>query len=393
MSNYIKFFKEEFEKHAAPAYIPRKSRQTAAPPAAAPIAPPVDTPQVPSPSAPVAPRTAPTRESKHSEAPAARPAQPVSLSVPAVKEMQKAILNIANILSSSDVTALQGNKEGLEKGPQSRAITNQQVGAPTAGDKEYLGGNDPFGNFIVQKYLPKESVTGKQFINTDVAGGANRMNAASLPKNLRGVIDSMKRIGTPGSAGTEKSVDGIWQDRTNNALYLIADLASAMMRLITDMGIAPVAGIPVIGDFVNLIPKSYTDMKSPAEISQTAQKLLPYLNSIATFFTNLKPAVLDNKEIRKYVDQKEPFAKYVKTTFPPELGKFGLPGVTFDFIKDPAQNYISLEELSTPDAFRNFLMRVGVDSTPETMKEVLLRLDRSLNTSHETKSQLNEIYK
>lgn len=329
---------------------------------------------------------------------ATRPvARPASLSVPAVKEMQKSILNLANVLSTSDVTAMQGNKEGLQEGPQSRAIpAGPQTSAnPTTNDKEYLGGNDPFGNFIVQNYIPKDSFTGKQFINTDVAGGANRMNASTVPMNLRGVVDSIKRIGTPGSVGTEKSVDGIWQTRTNNALHLIADLVSAMMHLVTDMGIPPVPGMPAkrLGEFVSLIPKAYTDMKSPAEISERAQKLIPYLNAIATFFTNLKPAVLENKEIRKFVDQKEPFAKYQKATFPPELGKFGLPGITFDFVKDPAQNWISLEELSTPEAFKKFLMRVGIGTTPETMTEVLTRLDKSLNTKHETKSQLDEIYK
>lgn len=396
MSNYLKFFKGEFEKYAVP-YTPRKSRQTAAPPT---VTPPVGAPVAPpgAPTAtPVAPSTAPVRKSKlPGVSTAPHPvAKPGSYSVPAVKEMQKAILNLANVLSASDVTSMQGNREGLQEGPQSRAIpAGPQVSEkPTTNDKEYLGGSDPFGNFIVQHYLSNSA--GKQLLNVDVAGGKNRMDASMAPKSLRGVIDSIKRIGTPGSAGTEKAVDGVWQDRTNNSLHLIAELATAMQQLVSDMGVPSVPGIPPkrLAEFASLIPKSYRDMKSSEEISQKAQQLTPYLNAIATFFTNLKPAVLENKEIRKFVDQKEPFAKYPKVNFPPELGKFGLPGVTFDFVQDPAQNWISLEELSNPDAFRKFLMRVGVGPTPETMKEVLTRLDRSLNTRHETKSQLDEVYK
>lgn len=395
MSNYIKFFKGEFEKHAVP-YTPRQSRQTA-PPVAAPPATPAK------PAAPVAPGTAPQRASKlpkpgskgvigpvvTAPKPTAHPAQSASHSVPAVKEMQTAILNLANIASSSDVTAMHGNQEGKQQGPQTRAIPgempherhlgNQQS---TVDDKEFLGGNDPFGNFIVQNYIPKDSVAGRQFLNVDVAGGKNRMDASIKPANLRGIIDTIKRVGTPGSVGTEKSVDGIWQTRTNNSLHLIADLVSAMINLTKDMRI-PVAGFTdeQLKAFREKIPATYTEMKSPDDIAQRAKALTPDLNAISVFFTNLKPAVLDNQEVRKFVDQKEPFAKYVNSKFPGEMALFRLPGIKLGLTADPVKDQISLNDLSTIDKFKEFIQRQGlIANDQEQVKKILNMVAEKLNS-------------
>lgn len=320
-----------------------------------------------------------------STAPAgSRPVSSPSSSVPAVKEMQAAILNLANIASSSDVTSMQGNQEGKQVGQQTRNLPYTDVGGamlpgnPYDNDKEFLGGNDPFGNFIVQNYIPKDSVAGKQFLNVDVAGGKNRMDASIKPANLRGIIDSIKRVGTPGS---EKSVDGIWQSRTNNSLHLIADLVSAMINLTKDMRI-PVEGFTEeqLKAFKAKIPAAYTEMKSPYDIAQRAKALTPDLNSIATFFTNLKPAVLENKEIRKFVDQKEPFAKYVNSKFPGEMALFRLPGINLGLSTDPNKNQVSLNDLSSVEKFKEFVQRQGLAyNDNEQLKKILDMISKKLN--------------
>ena len=330
-----------------------------------------------------APKPAGTAGMPSRNAPAVAPA--LSSSVPAVKEMQSAILNLANAASSSDATAMSGNKDGLQNGPQSRAIPNQTIGSPTVGDKEFLGGNDPFGQFIVQNYM--QGAAGKQYLNTDVAGGVNRDKASIPTASLRGMIDTMKRIGTPGSSGTEKSVDGIWQTRTNNALHVAADLIGAMLKMITDMKI-PVVGYTdqQLAEFKKLIPASYTELKSPTDLSERAKALTPHLAAMATFFNNLKPAVFDNKQLKKYIDQKEPFAKYTNTNFPNELQLQGIPGITFGFVQDPKQNWISLRELSTMDNFKRFVERtIGptAGENPETVKKVLDMVAKKLNTQTE----------
>lgn len=397
MSNRLKDIKLEIEKHAQDAeesFPVRKNpknlterKQPAGVPQRHPAAQTVVNRPVGGPGGPipVGGPGGPVKKMPGPTAPAGnRPVSAPSNSVPAVKEMQTAILNLANIASSSDVTAVQGNQEGRQVGQQTRAIPNgpQVSEKPTTDDKEFLGGNDPFGNFIVQNYFPKDSDVGKQFLNVDVAGGKNRMDASIKPANLRGIIDTIKRVGTPGSAGTEKSVDGIWQTRTNNSLHLIADLVDAMINLTKDMRI-PVEGFTdgQLKAFREKIPANYTDMKSPDVIAEKAKELTPYLNAMATFFTNLKPAVLENKEIRKFVDQKEPFAKYVNSKFPGEMALFRLPGVNLGLSADPNKNQISLNDLSTIEKFKEFIQRQGlVANDQEQVKKILNMVAEKLNS-------------
>ena len=307
-------------------------------------------------------------------------------SIPAVKEMQKAILNIANIISSTDVTSMSGNQDAQMKGPQSRSLGKEVPGGPavfpgTEQDKEYLGGSDPFGNFIVQNFFPPNT-SSKQFVNVDVKGGTERTEQSIAPTNLRGIIDTIKRIGTPGTAATEKSVDGIWKERTNNALHLIKDLVIAMYKFTAAMHI-PVQGLEKFGAYVKAIPEKYTDMKSQDEITAKANEITPLLNNLSVFFTNFKSQILENKKLRESIDQKKPFASYNKRQFKnddiAQLSLLELPGIKFDWIQNPTQNYITLKELSGIDEFKKFIERAGMSPTPETMIEILKRLENSLN--------------
>lgn len=359
---------------------PRRPKNNAAPPASQPK--PNDA--VPSKNEPV-----PSRGK-------VQPGNYISASVPAVKEMQKAILGLADAAAATDVTALQGNQQGQQYGEQSRLAPNdmpesRDLSSPQDDKKEYLGGSDPFGNFIIQNYIPKDSFTGKQYLNVDVAGGKNREFHSSQPMNLRGIIDSMKRIGTPGSSGTEKSVDGIWQTRTNNALHIIVDLVSAMQNFITDMKI-PVPGFTVeqLEAFKKLIPKSYTDLKGPEDIKQRAEALTPEIIAITKFFQNLKPTVFNNKELRQYIDQKTPFAKYEKRTEIPEdlraVDQSDLAKQSLPINVSGTPTTISLTDLYSMDLFKKFVERVigpTAGDNPETVKTILDRVSKKLNTNND----------
>lgn len=319
-----------------------------------------------------------------------------SASVPQVKTMQKAIIEFANIAAQTDVTSLKGNQQGQQHGEQSRALpinsvqeqnTFKNLNTPnqsdvdnisqqytdnrnTKDDKEYLGGSDPFGNFIVQNYIPKDSHTGKQYLNVDVSGNKNRESSSMDPKSLRGIIDSMKRVGSPGAAG-EKVVDGIWQTRTNNALHVIKDLVSAMLNFTNDMklnlpGFTSKAFVENLTKFKSLIPNNYTDIKNPGEL---AEQITPYIQEMTKFFTNLKSSVFENADLRQYIDQKVPFAKYTKVTLPDNLND-KVPGldVTFD-------------EISNLANFKKFVEKtMGQQSSnsPEVLKDLLSKFTNAL---------------
>lgn len=356
-------------------------------------------PTVPTPTAPGG-----RRFNRHPTAPGTThglgqgaPTRPISHSVPAVKEMQQAILNFANAAAATDVTALQGNQQGQQYGEQSRTAPmdmpeSKDLNAPEDNKKEFLGGSDPFGNFITQNYIPKDSFTGRQYLNVDVAGGKNRTTHSSQPMNLRGIIDSMKRIGTPGSSGTEKSVDGVWQTRTNNALHIIIDLVAAMQTFITDMKIqVPGFTTEQLEAFKKSVPQVYTELKTPEDIKSRALLLTPQIIEMTKFFQNLKPTVFENKQLRQYIDQKTPFTKYDKKPEIPQdlravneddsqsLAKQSLP-----INLNGAQTTISLTDLYSPELFKKYVNKLlggnqDAHQNDEATKKILNMVADQLN--------------
>lgn len=317
----------------------------------------------------------------------------ISPDVAAVKEMQKAILDFANTAAANDVTDLQGNQKGQMYGEQSRLgpqdmPASRDLSAPEDNQKEYLGGSDPFGNFLTQQYIGK-SDAGRQYLNVDVAGNKNRQDHSMQDLNFRGVIDSIKRIGTPGSVGTEKSVDGIWQVRTNNALKNIYAIADGLVHFAKDMTLAiPGYGEKELASFAALIPKEYTDVK-PEERAQRAKDLTSHIKAVTGYFESFKNAVLNNKRLRAFIDQRKSFVQIPQTkASKPALDEKesktlstfqmqAIPGVQLPFIKEPKQNWISLKELSDLDSFKGFMSRVG----------------RNPNNQAELKSTLDEVNK
>lgn len=300
----------------------------------------------------------------------------VSYANPDVKKMQSAILNFADIASKTDVTSLQGNQQGRLEGNQSRALGNEEK---TINDKEYLGGSDPFGNFILNNYIPKNSYTGKQYLNVDVVGNANREHASMMPQSLRGIIDSMKRVGTPGSSGTEKSIDGIWKTRTNNALHVIGDLVEAMLNFTNDMK-KPVKGYSQqeLDQYKKLVPNSYTDIK-PDNVGERAQDLTSHIEKMTQFFQNLRPTIFENAQLRQYIDQKSSFSKY---NFLPDDDKLFKRNISVNI--GGKQINISLNDLKNKEQFKSLIKTYFGELDPSTetnvLKYVLSELKKQLDT-------------
>lgn len=348
---------------------------------------------------------------------------------PDVMKMQQAILDFADIASSTDVTSLEGNKEGRQTGAQTRAIpmvgTDAGGGVPsypkkeegdkfenegflsaqqqgtlneqTKNDKKHLGGSDAFGNFITSNYIPKDSYIGKQYLNVDVAGKDKRESASMPPSNLRGIIDTIKRVGSPNSKG-EKVTDGIWQNRTNNSLHVIADLIQAMLNFTKDMNVqVPGYTEKDLQTFKANVPAAYTDVKSQEEFSKRAQTLIPELRKMTEYFRYLNGKVFNNQQLRKYIDQKQSFTKYDNIQIPDEKRARGIPGIQFDWIQDPKSNWISLHELSSLDNFKKFLERVVqvpssggaavLTQNKEVVKRYLDLVSQKLNEAAATSSR------
>lgn len=354
------------------------------------------TPRV-APAPAVAPAAAPA-------APAAAPAAPTAVRKPtvrpasyglaAVKEMQQAILDFVGVAASTDVTSMTGNQQGQQYGQQTRALPSTSMEKhedemkaihDSKDDKEYLGGSDPFGNFLVQHYVKGDPV-GRQYLNVDVSGNKARSDASIENLNIRGLLDSMKRIGTPGA---EKAVDGIWQVRTNNALKNIFALTSGMLKFAQAMKLQ-VGGYTedTLKDFVSKIPASYTDLKTPNNVAEAAKQITPHIKAITKFFESLKAAVFNKPELRKFIDQKESFVKYnTEIKIPDTIQHKMLPNIRFNWVKDPKQNYLMLNELSSVKEFKEFLGRIGEGQSStnvDSMNAILKLISEQLNKSNES---------
>ena len=197
------------------------------------------------------------------------------------------------------------------------------------------------------------------------------------PQSLRGIIDSMKRVGTPGSSGTEKSIDGIWQTRTNNALHVIGDLVGAMLTFTNDMK-KPIKGYSVqqLEQYKKLVPNSYTDLKTE-NISTIAQELTKHIEEMTVFFKNLIPSIFENKELRKYIDQNSSFKKYPVL---PDDDKLFIRNITVNIGGKSIQ--ISLNDLKNKENFKKLIETYFSTLPPDTelniLKSVLSDIEKQI---------------
>lgn len=310
-------------------------------------------------------------------------------SFPAVKEMQKAILEFAAVASSTDITQFPGNSTGKEEGNQTYNVNVKDPNGYATDlpetHKEYLGGSDPFGSFLVNTYLGKSDPVGKQYVTTDVAGNSNRDKASISDVNLRGIIETIKHIGTPGS---EKEADGIWQTRTNNALKNIYALGHAMFGFANDLKVT-LQGYTEsqLEDFKNFIPAKYTDLPKD-KIAQTAADITQHLHALTEAFKSFQQTVLENKGFRSLIDQKKPFASYPKNNQKDSISllsdkeKQVYTPNTFTAIPNlKLQNIdVTLHDLSTKEAFNDLMKRMGKDpNNVEQVKATLKQIQAKLN--------------
>lgn len=314
---------------------------------------------------PEAPQEHPAERQR--SAPVSYPVNQAGSSFVAVKNLQNAILEFANTASSSDVTSMQGNQTGQQE----------------SASGEYLGGSDPFGNFLAEHIQGKDD-NGKQYVNTDVSS-KDRSRMSIEDTGLRGIIDTIKRIGAPGH---ERGADGIWKMRTNNALHQIAKLMGTIRDLSKSMNV-PIKNIDVlVNTFIKSIPENYIDIKENNK-SALAISLTNQIQQLTKIFSEFKNTVLNNKHLRQYIDQKKPFVQYKqktqngRDTLSEEeqkifTGAKPIPGLQL------AKQQVSLYDLDNMNNFSQLMQRAG--RNPKDKAEVqntLAELSKALGSSAE----------
>lgn len=262
-----------------------------------------------------------------------------------VGKMQTAMLNFANVVQSTDVTAFETKYDkdrthgiagagGLgkvdtsptPKTPQSTAdwIEEQKKKPDTKLDlteqKERSGGTNPVGHFLMNNYVKTQ---GHQYATVDMIEeqGRETQGIGSIEaKDLRGLVATIKQLGTPGpivppKPGDKKPVgrgenvpDGIWDIRTNNSLKNIAALIGGVLNFTKDIG-KTIQGYNQgdLNEFVQFIPKD-PDTISKEDKETIAADYLQHINAMTKFYENFKTQVLENQSYKKLMTQQDAFS-------------------------------------------------------------------------------------
>lgn len=287
----------------------------------------------------------------------------------AVKQMQEAILNFGKVLAAHPVMSMKDD--------------GQQVRQRKEGE-DYLGGSAPFGNFLTNEYVNNAEVVGKQFVNIDLQEPL-RSGTAHPNVNLKGVINTISRVGTP---GTEHKVDGVWQTRTNNALKQIYAVVASLIHFAKDMDIN-IAGVTEkdVEEFRNNIPVSYLNLKNE-NVAEKATFLTKYINMFTRLYQVFEKSVLENSEMKSLINQDKSFVDHSnlsKTSLVPEEQQFYdnhkdtiIPGVAIN------NQSVRLMDIVSDTAFKKFLQSAHVDiSKPEEVQKNLQMIKAHLSGADE----------
>ena len=310
-----------------------------------------------------------------------------------VKKLQEAIINFANKASDTDLTSMKGNNN-QQTGNQQYETPNPNFddlkpespeNPKTIKNNEYLGGSDAFGKFLVNNYLGPSDPIGHQYLNVDVSGQKNREGASIEDTSMRGIIDSIKRVGAPGS---EKGVDGVWKERTNNAIKNIFALTYAIYQAAKAMNLTlPNLNDSILEEFKKLVPQKYTDVP-PNEVADRADKLTDMIQSMTMVFKGFKDFVLKNKQYSQYINQTKPFAQYKQRQEP----KNGTDVLTKDE-QALASSYKT--PFVVPFKGRRGALNTNVFLSDlenmETVSALMKRIGRDPNNADQVKSTLNEV--
>lgn len=296
-------------------------------------------------------------------------ASPQSSAFKSVKEMQMAILTFANVLSSHPVMSMQ------DTGTQERQRAR--------GEKDTLGGTRAFGRFLVDQYINNENVVGNQFVNVGLEEPL-RSDTAISNRDLKGIIDTIRRIGSPGTS--EHKADGIWQTRTNNALKQIYAVGAGLLHFAKDAHIQ-ITGFTddKLKEFGLSIPAAYTDLKKD-EIDSRAQELTKYIDALGVLYTKFEDAVLDRPAFKEIINQDKPIVDHSKN-HQEELSAedkglleanrdAAIPGVNIN------GKPVRLADIESTTAFTTFLKSANVDmSKPDATNKQIANLKSMVENS------------
>ena len=195
----------------------------------------------------------------------------------AVKEMQTAIIDLYN---------------SFQYYPMFHKDPNYREGNTKEYAESYEHGSDPFLTFLLNRYINKSPVAGQ-----DAAKYSNK----SKPNNLIKLVDSLKNIGKQTVSNEVSAPDGVWAQKTTDALNSVYSITQGMLGLMNKLNIKS----------SNYSEESLNELKkliSKTNNSQAAQAITKNIADIkklvGDFMANMDR---ERGQFSAYVRQEKPF--------------------------------------------------------------------------------------
>ena len=299
----------------------------------------------------------------------------------AIKQMQQAIIDFANIAADSDITSMTGGNTGNQ-------YATQTVNDLPSGQNPNvaINGTDAFGKFLVNNYVNPSAATGANYLNTDVSGQQNRADNSGDVNNLRNMINTMKHLGSPGKNG-ETTPDGIWKGRTDNALQDMAKMGLAIVGLAKDMNIKLTTfNEQSAKNLEQVASYSYTKTDDATK-EQIAVKIIPVIKALGEAFKSFKQNILTNKKYLPLINQSAPIVSYDKANSIEPTTEDDTKLINNEYarviepFKDAKQNWALLSELKDKASFDGLMKRLGRDpanaaQAQQTLNEISAALGK-----------------
>lgn len=343
MSNYLKYFKSEFEKYAQDdlgAPPPRPSRQGAGGGAGH---------AVPSGNKP-----APTGGG--TGGPPARPstARPTGGGgggggggVVNIIAMQHALQELAQAVTAQ--LNLQGAFSGDPK-------TEKETKA-----------RDAFGVFLTKNYMRNTKVPGVEYDpDTNVKQMPDKQKSATDPTRMSVVMDTMNRVGNPKKG--ENFADGTWGPRTNAAVRDAYAFASGLLAFVDDINRFATKKMNIQSydrNSLTELEKAATpdNTLTPQQKLEAAPVVTQHVKAIKKMYDEVKTSVLQHPAYQQFIEDSVPFKSYKSpvTQQQIDLVKQNFQGFTVDLGNGPVT--VPIDSLLSVNALKKLIPQ-GSKVTP-----------------------------
>lgn len=222
-----------------------------------------------------------------------------------IKRMQDAMVNLSKVVM----------RDATSQGMYGRKQKDMKYNEADPNTVKY---KKAFNDFIAEQYagnLPDDFKGVEWSQDPTVQSKPDKITGQTDLYELNAVLNTLRRIGSPGAGEKEFKSDGFWQFRTNNALQNMMGLAYSLLQMEGDFGIPSTAfttqdlaamkkllsGYEIDGDNVKL---------SAADKSSRATQLTTLLNKISRLYMEFMEKITSRPSFRPLLEGKRGFDKY-----------------------------------------------------------------------------------